>query len=180
MKALYTKIPAIIGMLVYGISVVLFIIMLVSIKDRGWGMFFLACCFLTAGISLVFYFIEAILSIIKAIKKGVATIKATTVNGLEQFLTVAVTDIPATNAFVDNGLDFVGIKVGDKLTMELKLFPLHNTTLISEISYESRDANIVTVSNDGKVHAVGVGQTQIFIYLEDKVIGFLEVLVLDS
>ena len=117
---------------------------------------------------------------ITAIKKGRATIKVVTVNGLEEVLTVNVTDIPATSAYVENGISFVGMKVGTGRAIKLNLLPTNNTTLSSEFSYVSHDTSIATVSENGYVNAVGVGHTRILIFLDGDAIGFLEVLVVDS
>ena len=67
MKKVYTKIPAMIGLVLNILGFVLFIYM--KQVDRGTGIALLAICFLTACVSLILYFVDAILSIIKVVKK---------------------------------------------------------------------------------------------------------------
>ena len=68
MKKIYTKIPAIIGMVVNMVGAVLFIVIL-NVEDRGMGIFLLTLSFLTAVISYFLYIVDAVISIIKVIKK---------------------------------------------------------------------------------------------------------------
>ena len=56
-----------IGLLLNILGFVLFIY--VKQVDRGTGVALLAICFLTAWVSLILYFVDAILSIIKVVKK---------------------------------------------------------------------------------------------------------------
>lgn len=71
MKKIYIKIPAIIGLFLNVLGLGLFIYVLSSLNPeyRGTGLALLSICFLTAVVSLIFYFIDAILSIIMAIMK---------------------------------------------------------------------------------------------------------------
>lgn len=67
MRTIITKIPAIIGLILNILGLCLFISL--QNTDRGTGLALLSLCFLMAVGSLILYFVDAILSIIRAIKK---------------------------------------------------------------------------------------------------------------
>ena len=70
MKKIYTKIPVIVGMLVNIVSAIMFIaIFYLGPGNRGKGLFLLTLSILAAVISYFIYFVDAIISIIKAIMK---------------------------------------------------------------------------------------------------------------
>lgn len=59
----------------------------------------------------------------------------------------------------------VGLKVGDKVKLVATVFPVDATN--KNVSYESDDNNIATVTQDGEISAVGLGSTIVWVTTED-------------
>lgn len=119
---------------------------------------------------------------IVGVKQGVAYITARTANGIERTITVTVKEIALTGVSADNRSDFlVGLsKIGSSVTIELKLFPTNTTTKPSDISFESQDTSVATVTSSGTVTFVGEGDTYIIFYAEGKAVGSLLVAVYEG
>lgn len=118
---------------------------------------------------------------IVGVKKGYATITARTANGIERTVSVEITEIPATGVFADNSRDFIVdlSAIGSSELIKLKLLPTNTTTLSSEITFESKDTSVATVSASGSVTFVGEGDTYIIFMLDGKAVGSLLVAVLE-
>lgn len=118
---------------------------------------------------------------IVAVSNGSATITARTVNGIEKTVFVTVTDIPATQVMVTNQMDFMSNKLslGQRIQIQVRMLPFNTTTRVSDLTYESRDTSVATVSDSGLVTIVNYGHTVIFIKLGNENLAFIDLYVLD-
>jgi uncharacterized protein YjdB len=118
---------------------------------------------------------------IVAVSNGSATITVRTANGIERSVFVTVTDIPATQVIVTNQMDFMSSKLslGQRIQIQVKMIPFNTTTRVSDLTYESRDTTVATVSDSGVVAIVDYGHTVIFIKLGNETLAFIDLYVLD-
>ena len=59
------------------------------------------------------------------------------------------------------------------------MLPFNTTTRVSDLTYESRDTSVATVSDSGLVTIVNYGHTVIFIKLGNENLAFIDLYVLD-
>ena len=118
---------------------------------------------------------------IVGVKAGSATITVRTANGIERYVNVQVTEIPVTGVFANNSSDFIVdlSAIGSSELIKLKLLPTNTTTLSSEITFESQDTSVATVTSSGRVTFVGEGSTYIIFRVDGKAVGTLLVAVLE-
>lgn len=116
---------------------------------------------------------------IHALKAGMTNITATTPSGISRSISVRITEIPATNVIIDNERDLI-LKVGDRIKIKFTLYPKNTTTTPSECALEIGDTNIATISEDGYIKAIEVGFTTLFIKLNNEIIGFTTILVMEK
>lgn len=93
---------------------------------------------------------------IEAISGGYATITATSVNGVSASLNVVV-NVPITNATINK--DNLTMNKGDEEQLEVTIEPSDATD--KEITWTTDDDEVATVDENGKVTAVGAGETTI-------------------
>ena len=103
--------------------------------------------------------------VVTAKNAGVAKITGTTENGLTVSCTVQVSEITATGLFINNQTSLVGLNVGDKVQLSCKLLPTNTTDSLENLVWESKDTQVVTVDQNGKLTAVGTGSTYIIVKL---------------
>lgn len=121
--------------------------------------------------------VDATTGVVTGIKQGNVTIVGRYVDGRQVTCSVTVKEIKANMVSATNGLSFVGMKVGDSITMQLKLLPTNTTDKISDIEFESQDTSVAVVSDSGIVTAVGTGDTYIILRIDGEAIGFINVFV---
>ena len=93
---------------------------------------------------------------IEAISGGRATITATSVNGVSASLNVVV-NVPITNATINK--ESLTMNKGDEEQLEVTIEPSDATD--QKITWTTDDDEVATVDENGKVTAVGAGETTI-------------------
>ncbi|MEG2039152.1 MAG: Ig-like domain-containing protein, partial [Oscillospiraceae bacterium] len=112
---------------------------------------------------------------VTGLKEGTATIMATTADGdYTAKCNVNVTGSSNSGSGDDNGVwvtgvtldnKSAGLKVGEKLYLSETVSPSKASN--KAVTWESSDENIATVSNSGKVVAVGEGEAAIAVITDD-------------
>ena len=107
---------------------------------------------------------------IYGVKQGTTQIKVTHPNGYYAYCTVTVKEVPLKSVFIKNYSDFYDLKIGDTVKIEFNFLPTNTTFDRSSLTYKSGDTEIAIVDQNGYVTITGNGVTNIFIYVEEKVV----------
>lgn len=116
---------------------------------------------------------------ITALKQGSTTITGTSSNNLVVTCQVTVTEIKATSASIKDPTRLVGINVG--YTTQLvcnRILPTNTTDTTADVVFKSNDSNVATITEKGFLTAVGSGDCEILIYIDNQLLGFANVLVI--
>ncbi|MDD2474324.1 MAG: Ig-like domain-containing protein [Dysgonamonadaceae bacterium] len=102
---------------------------------------------------------------IRALSLGEVTITVYEVeNNLESSCKVTVKPTIATGITLD--VENLNLIIDEEYTLKHEILPEETTN--KEVAWSSDDTDIATVDNEGKVKAIGVGETTITIYNHDK------------
>ncbi len=119
---------------------------------------------------------------VKALKNGTATLTAITPTGVKTSVEVVVAseeilvntiDVIPTGVVIDE--DNIELESGETYTVECSVFPTNAST--TDIIWETTDARVAAVSDDGIITASSPGEAEIYVFYKTTMLGSIEVTV---